>query len=129
MAHWAEVDDENTVIRVLVGNNADPDEGHQWLVDNLGGTWVKTSYNSYGGKRIDPTTGEESAEHFRFNYAGIGFTFDPSMGTDGAFIPPSPYPSWLLNEQTALWEAPVPDPQDGSTWDEDTLSWIAPPSP
>lgn len=71
MSHWAELDGSNTVIRVLVGDNNDPagDEGYQWLIDNLGGTWVKTSYN---GK-------------IRFNYAGIGYTYDP---IDDAFIAP-----------------------------------------
>lgn len=129
MAHWAQLDETNTVVQVTVGNNDEPDEGYQWLVDNLGGTWVRTSYNSRGGKRIDPETGEQSDNHYRYNYAGPGFAFDPNFGTDGAFIPPTPYPSWVLNEQTALWEPPLPNPEDGSAWDEDTLSWIAPPSP
>lgn len=73
MSHWAEIDESNTVIRVLVGDNNDPagDEGYQWLLDNLGGTWVKTSYNGT----------------IRYNYAGIGFTYDP---IDDAFIPPTP---------------------------------------
>lgn len=73
MAHWAELDSENKVIRVLVGDNDDPngDEGYQWLIDNLGGTWLKTSYNS----------------KIRFNFAGIGYSYDP---IDDAFIPPMP---------------------------------------
>ena len=73
MAHWAEVNENNLVIRVLVGDNNDPagDEGYQWLMDNLGGTWIKTSYNS----------------KTRFNFAGIGFTYDP---VDDAFIAPMP---------------------------------------
>ena len=72
MSHWAEIDSENKVIRVLVGDNNDPaeDEGYQWLLDNLGGTWVKTSYNGT----------------IRYNYAGIGFTYDP---IDDAFIAPA----------------------------------------
>lgn len=76
MSHWAELDSENKVIRVLVGDNNDPngDEGYQWLIDNLGGTWLKTSYNA-------------STNGFRFNFAGIGFTYDP---LDDAFIPPMP---------------------------------------
>ena len=60
MAHWAELDENNIVLRVTVGSNDDPDEGHQWLIDNLGGTWVKTSYNAT----------------IRKNFAGIGFTYD-----------------------------------------------------
>lgn len=73
MSHWAQVDENNKVIQVLVGDNNDPagDEGYQWLIDNLGGTWIKTSYN---GK-------------IRFNYAGIGYTYDP---VDDAFIAPEP---------------------------------------
>lgn len=71
MSHWAELDDNNKVLRVLVGDNNEPDEGYQWLIDNLGGTWVQTSYNG----------------NIRFNFAGIGFTYDP---IDDAFIAPMP---------------------------------------
>jgi hypothetical protein len=73
MSHWAELDKDNKVIRVLVGDNNDPagDEGYSWLVNNLGGTWVKTSYNG----------------NIRYNFAGIGFTYDP---IDDAFIAPMP---------------------------------------
>ena len=76
MSHWAEIDADSKVIRVLVGDNNDPagDEGYQWLIDNLGGTWVKTSYNA-------------ATNGFRFNYAGIGYTYDP---IDDAFIAPMP---------------------------------------
>lgn len=126
MAHWAELDENNVVTRVLVGDNNDPagDEGYQWLLDNLGGTWVKTSYNSVGGKRRNPETGEMTEEAgFRKNYAGIGYTFD--AGRD-AFIPPKPFNSWNLNEDTCLWEAPTPYPADGKMyrWDEDTTAWV-----
>jgi hypothetical protein len=83
MSHWAEIDANNIVIRVLVGDNNDPagDEGYQWLIDNLGGDWVQTSYNG----------------NFRYNYAGIGYTYDP---IDDAFIAPMPdcgHESLLLN--------------------------------
>lgn len=73
MAHWAEIDENNKVIRVLVGDNNDPngDEGYQWLLDNLGGTWIKTSYNN----------------NIRYNFAGIGYTYD---ATADAFIAPRP---------------------------------------
>jgi hypothetical protein len=76
MSHWAELDDNNKVMRVLVGDNNDPagDEGYQWLIDNLGGTWVKTSYNA-------------AINGFRYNYAGVGYTYDP---IDDAFIAPAP---------------------------------------
>jgi hypothetical protein len=125
MAHWAEIDENNTVTRVLVGDNNDPagDEGYQWLIDNLGGTWVKTSYNAIGGKRRDPETNEITEEAgFRKNYAGIGYTWDSSRD---AFIPPKPFNSWVLNEDTCLWDAPIAYPTDGKAyaWNEETTSW------
>jgi hypothetical protein len=90
MSHWAEIDNTNTVLRVLVGDNNDPagDEGYQWLLDNLGGTWIKTSYNG----------------DIRKNYAGIGYTFDEARD---AFIPPKPSESYVLNEDTCQWEEVV----------------------
>ena len=86
MAHWAEVDENNIVLRVTVGDNNDPagDEGYQWLIDNLGGTWIKTSYNG----------------NIRKNFAGIGMQYDQ---TRDAFIPPKCHDSATLNEQTCLW--------------------------
>jgi hypothetical protein len=107
MSHWAELDADNKVIRVLVGDNNDPagDEGYSWLIDNLGGTWVKTSYNG----------------NIRFNYAGIGYTYDP---IDDAFIAPKPYSSWILNSKKQ-WEPPVAYPTDGKFygWNEETGEW------
>jgi hypothetical protein len=125
MAHWAELDENNIVTRVLVGDNNDPagDEGYQWLIDNLGGTWVKTSYNAVAGKRRNPETGEITEEAgFRKNYAGIGYTYD---SVRDAFIPPKPFNSWVLNEDACVWDAPVAYPTDGKyyTWNEDTTSW------
>jgi hypothetical protein len=92
MSHWAEVDTENIVTRVLVGSNEDPagDEGYQWLVNNLGGTWIKTSYNG----------------NIRKNFAGIGYTYDE--GRD-AFIAPKPecHPDQItLDEETCTWSCP-----------------------
>jgi hypothetical protein len=88
MSHWAELDADNKVIRVTVGDNNDPagDEGYQWLIDNLGGTWVKTSYNG----------------NIRFNYAGVGYTYDP---IDDAFIAavPCEHDELLLND-VKKWE-------------------------
>jgi hypothetical protein len=106
MSHWAEIDSENKVIQVVVGNNNDPDEGYQWLVDNLGGTWVKTSYNN----------------NIRKNFAGIGYKYDEQRD---AFIPPKPYESWILDEEVCQWKAPIARPQDGNyyDWDEKTISW------
>jgi hypothetical protein len=88
MSHWAEIDSDNKVIRVTVGDNNDPagDEGYQWLIDNLGGTWIKTSYNGT----------------IRYNFAGVGFTYDP---IDDAFIAPPlcDHTELILNEQKQ-WE-------------------------
>ena len=116
MAHWAELDENNIVTRVLVGSNEDPDEGYQWLIDNLGGTWVKTSYNTQGGVHSLGGT------PLRKNYAGIGYSYDADRD---AFIPPKPFNSWLLNEDTCLWEAPTPYPTDGEMyrWVEEDLNW------
>lgn len=107
MAHWAEIDENNIVLRVLVGNNEDSDEGYQWLIDNLGGTWIQTSYNSLGG--VHYTTDENGNRvpsgkpHLRYNYAGVGFTYD---SVNDAFIPPKPdeEKTWLLNNNTFIWE-------------------------
>ena len=108
MAHWAEIDETNIVVRVTVGDNNDPngDEGYQWLIDNLGGRWIKTSYNA----------------NIRKNFAGIGFTYDESLD---AFIPPKPYPSWILNSE-AKWQPPVTYPNDNKlyTWNEATVNWV-----
>ena len=98
MAHWAELDENNIVLQVVVGSNDDPDEGYQWLIDNLGGTWVKTSYNTYGGKHLLGGT------PFRKNYAGVGDTYDVQRD---AFISPKPEGDGsIFNEQTCRWEIP-----------------------
>ncbi len=94
MSHWAELDKNNKVIRVLVGDNNDPagDEGYQWLLDNLGGTWVKASYNA----------------NIRFNFPGEGYTYDP---IDDAFIPPMPectHETLLLNDKKR-WQCQMCD--------------------
>lgn len=94
MAHWAELDENNKVLRVLVGDNNDPagDEGYQWLLDNLGGTWVKTSYNA-------------ATNGFRKHYAGIDFTYDAALD---AFIPPKCHDVATLNTETCLWDCTDP---------------------
>lgn len=103
MAHWAQIDENNKVIQVTVGSNDDADEGYQWLIDNLGGTWLKTSYNTVGGVHL------LGGEPFRKNYAGIDYTYDPIRD---AFIPPKPDGfEWLLNEETCLWEERI-SPED-----------------
>jgi hypothetical protein len=116
MAHWSELDENNLVTRVTVGNNEDSDEGYQWLLDNLGGRWIKTSYNTRGG--IHTLGGTP----LRMNFGDVGYTYDEELD---AFIPPKEYESWVLNEETCLWEAPVPCPEDGNYfWSENELNWI-----
>ena len=104
MAHWAEINKNNIVIRVTVGDNNEPDEGYQWLLDNLGGTWIKTSYNN----------------NIRGVFAGVGYSYNPD---EDIFITPQPYPSWTRNG--SLWEAPTPMPTDGQIyyWSEADLNW------
>jgi hypothetical protein len=107
MSHWAEIDDNNTVLRVLVGDNNDPagDEGYQWLIDNLGGTWIKCSYNGT----------------IRKQYPGKGYMYDAIADI---FIAPQPFPSWTLNANYD-WQAPKPYPTEGVwTWDEENLEWV-----
>ena len=115
MSHWAELNSENVVIRVLVGDDNYADEGKA-IMESLGGTWVKTSYNTYGGVH------KLGGTPLHKNYAGIGYSFD-GVG----FAEPQPYNSWTLDSQTYLWNAPTPMPvEEGKrfTWDEETLSWL-----
>ena len=125
MAHFAEVDSLSKVIRILViedddtkNSNGNEDEpvGVKYLHDAFGGTWVKTSYNTYKG--IHKLNGTP----FRKNYAGIGCTYDEVRD---AFIPPKPYASWTLNEETCQWEAPVAQPEEVGPylWNEATTTW------
>lgn len=124
MAHFSKLDENNVVIEVNVVNNEDVQNldfpsseqvGIDFLVNTLGlaGTWKQTSYNA----------------NFRKNYAGIGYIYHTILD---AFIPPQPYPSWVLNESICRWEAPTPLPSDAGTgtppkayvWDEATTSWV-----
>ena len=117
MATWAELDKNNIVIRVTVGNNEELDEGYQWLLNNLGGTWVKTSYNTFGG--IHTLGGIP----FRKNFGRVGYSWDE--GRD-AFYAPKPFASWTLDEETCQWNSPVEYPNDEKVylWDEESLSWV-----
>jgi hypothetical protein len=101
MSHWAEIDENNIVLRVIVGTDDDPVEVHQWIVDNLGGTWLQTSYNSYGNKH------RLGGAPFRKNYAGPGYKYDLERD---AFIPPKPElpGQWTLDEETCLWVRVLP---------------------
>ena len=119
MAHFAELDDNNVVLRVTVVHNdvlkdeSDVEQESLGIkhLEHLGGRWVQTSYNN----------------NIRKNYAGIGYTYDADRD---AFIAPKPFESWLLNEDTCDWEAPVAyptfDPEEPKSynWDEETLSWV-----
>jgi hypothetical protein len=109
MAHFAEIDENNIVTRVLVVANEQEHRGQDFLANELGlgGTWVQTSYNS----------------NFRKNYAGIGFHYDPA---NDWFYAPQPFASWTLDED-AKWQAPVPYPTDGLmyAWNEENTDWEA----
>lgn len=119
MAHYAFLDKNNIVTEVIVGKD-EGEEGRdweQWYGEFRGQTCKRTSYNTQGGVH---TLG---GIPFRKNYAGIGYTYDTQLD---AFIPPKPFASWVLNESTAQWDAPVPMPTDGKmySWDEVTTNWI-----
>jgi len=116
VAHFAELDQNNTVLRVVVVSNRDTADasgvekehiGAAHLEKILGGTWKQTSYNG----------------NFRKNYAGQGYTYNSTID---AFVPPKPFSSWVLDENTAQWNSPVPMPQDGKMyqWDEASVNWI-----
>ena len=115
MAHYARLDENNVVTQVIVVSNKDCADANGVEKESIGvafcerlfgGTWKQTSYNG----------------NFRKNYAGIGYTYNADLD---AFVPPKPFASWVLNEETAQWNAPVPMPDDGNRyqWDEDTVSW------
>jgi hypothetical protein len=112
MSHYAKVTDSK-VTQVIVAEA----EFFTTFVDSSAGEWIQTSYNTQGGVHLLGGT------PLRKNYAGIGYTYDR---TRDAFIPPQPFVSWTLNEETCLWDAPTPYPTDGKIykWDEPTTSWI-----
>jgi hypothetical protein len=116
MAHFAKIDDNNVVEQVIVVHNNElmvdgvevEEKGKKFCADLFGGNWIQSSYNN----------------NFRKRHALIGYTYDADRD---AFIPPKPFESWLLNEETCNWEAPTPMPvEEGKifTWDEATLSWV-----
>jgi hypothetical protein len=117
MAHFAKVQN-GIVTQVIV---AEP-EFFDTFVDSTPGEWIQTSYNTRGGVHYGQDGQPDGGVALRKNYAGIGFTYDK---TRDAFIPPQPYPSWTLNEDSCLWEPPVAYPEDGQQyrWDENTQSW------
>lgn len=119
MAHYAILNVDNVVTFVHPGK----DEGEDGINWEAYYGAKRTSYNTHGGQHANGGT------PFRYNYAGIGYTFSDApewAAQGGAFIPPQPFPSWVLNPVTALWDAPTPMPADGGpyAWDEDTLTWV-----
>lgn len=129
MAHFAEIDQNNKVKRVIVADQSFINSGV------LGGAWVQTSFNASGGlylkgatkteqdvNKLLGTTADITARN-RKNFAAAGYTYDP---IDNSFIPPSPYPSWVLDKISATWQPPKPYPKDGQIyrWSEPTINWI-----
>ena len=115
MAHFAEIGEDNIVLRVIVVSNDDCKDvadneseavGAEFCRNLLGGTWKQTSYNG----------------NIRDRYAGVGYTYNSALD---AYIAPKPFPSWTLNEETTEWEAPVARPEEGMySWDEDEQEWV-----
>ena len=110
MSHFAKVLDEK-VIQVIVAEA----DFFDIFVDTSAGTWIQTSYNTFGNQHPE-------SRPLRGNFAGVGYTYDP---VNDVFYAPQPYPSWTLNQSTWLWESPTPRPTDDKLyqWDEETLSW------
>lgn len=126
MAHYAFLNEENIVSEVITGKDeSEKIQGlspEEYYGNFRGQVCKRTSYNTYAGVHVLDGT------PFRKNFAGIGFTYDEQRD---AFIPPKPYPSWLLDEPTCTWEAPIPHPNDGHPWDwneekQEWIKWIPP---
>jgi len=117
--HFAEIDENNIVKRVIVAEQDFIDSGAVGDSSN----WIQTSYNTRGGVHYAPNSHEpDGGIALRKNYAGIGFTYDSDRD---AFYQLQPYPSWLLNEDTCQWESPIPYPDDDKRykWNEENQSW------
>ena len=104
MAHFAEIDSNNIVLRVIVVGDEHEENGSEWCNNLLGGTWIQTSYN----------------HNIRKQYAGIGFSFDPVRDE---FVSLQPFPSWSLDSNND-WQAPTQKPEGKFYWDEESLSWL-----
>jgi hypothetical protein len=135
MAHFAQIDENNTVLQVIVVLDEDckniqgqecEETGIQFCKSLFGEDtkWKQTSYNTRGGRRYDPKTNLpiEGGTVFRVNYAGIGYTYNEELD---AFLPPQPYSSWILNEETYAWEPPIPYPESEELyiWNEENQEW------
>ena len=105
MAHFAEINSDNQVLRVIVVADEHETNGTEWCQNLLGGTWVQTSYNN----------------RIRKQYAGIGFTYDPDADV---FVAPQPFPSWTLDSNHD-WQPPTPKPEGNYYWNETELAWVA----
>lgn len=122
MAHFAEIDENNVVLRVIVISDEDEHRGHEFISQDLGlgGTWLKTSYNTLMGKHTLGGT------PYRLNYASPGGTYDPEAD---AFYHPQPYPSFILDKTTGTWLPPVEKPEDTNevyyVWNEEIINWEA----
>ena len=119
MSHYAQLDENNVVVFVIHAKSNDKEDE---FTESTGDVYRQTSYNTHGG--IHYTDGEPSENQtkaFRFNYAGIGFTYDADRD---AFIPPQPYASWVLDEDTCLWVAPIAMPEGDHVWDEQAGDWV-----
>ena len=108
MAHFAEIDSNNKVLRVIVVADEHEANGAQWCNNLLGGTWIQTSYNN----------------RIRKQYAGVGYTYDADADE---FVAPQPFPSWSLDDNND-WQAPTPKPEGSFIWDEETLAWVETPA-
>jgi hypothetical protein len=113
MAHFAKLDSNNIVVLVTVGRDEDEHREVE-LSARTGDTYKRTSYNTVAG------THRYGGTPFRKNFAAIGYTYDSDRD---AFIPPKPFPSWLLDEDACIWIPPTPKPNDGHIWNEETLTW------
>lgn len=122
MAHYAFLDENNIVTEVIVGRDENEvvegiNDWETYYGNFRGQRCLRTSYNTFGGKH------NKGGIPLRKNYAGVGFSYSDELD---AFIPPKPYPSWILNEDTCLWEAPIPYPGEGTdiyTWNEENQTW------
>lgn len=117
MAHYAELDENSTVISVIpVSNDFSEEQAIELLTQQTGNIWKRTSYNTRGNEHLN------GGEPFRGNFAGIGYTYNEIYNI---FIPPKPYPSWVLNLEKASWDPPINKPNDGKCyiWNEEIINW------
>jgi hypothetical protein len=126
MAHYAFIDENYIVVDIIVGKDEGNFDWENYYGNFKGQLCKRTSYNTRGGIHYQPDSdipSEDQSKALRMNYASIGGKYDPEKD---AFIGVQPYPSWVLNENTCLWEPPIPKPNDGKIyyWDEKLLEWV-----